>query len=702
MKFLHPVLLVSFVISIFGSLLISFFCFSNYTNFGVYKAPTFFSIKNSIYGDTSTIFDLIKQKTYANKANTYYITSGDENGGSSVNIYAFVGDKNSYDKLFGNGFYPTFDKSTPAHIYSIENLGEHKIEGSYFTTMSALQVQQLCANLNSRGVQTAIGGGSFLTIFFYTLLMNNLYLLFIALVIGIGFSVIFVCIKTSKTFAIYRSQGFSKTKIHYLFIRKSSAGFAMFSVLGLVLLTAWIGIYNGFAQFDEFIVLCLSLILFLFCYITLIQILVLHIILHLIDNDVYSFLKGMTQNRTISALSIVTQVLIFSIVFASISTVLNNRENIQINTDTLSKYKNVSDYNILQISYPMVKQTSKDGDYIGAQTGYTQKIFSALTEINHDQNIMLILRNKANLGYLSNEQAEEHEFQRNYYHKINSLVVNSVFLSKSPIYDASNQQIKPYLDNEYHLLVPVNQKENIEHIISASNEYLQSEFVQNDKKTNIKITENQIKYTKQNQEIVSYNTGLDYNMGKNDKPTNSQIDPIILVAPNEISKAQGIYLTAFNASNLIIKKSADVKKIMNANDIGSLYHSFPALNESAISQLAKINQQQNMDYASFAIIFLVLFFLILVQAMVYCLKNKQKIFAMRISGFVISKIILKTTIKKLILLNSLLLVFKLLGFFNTTTSLLTALTIVLRVWLFYIIGLSHYIATIKVNYIKQR
>jgi hypothetical protein len=628
----NKLLVVTVIVSILVTFVVSFFLYLNSDTYGVYKTNSLFSIQAVPEGiSRESVEKKIEDFSIRTNTNTYYLVGGSENGGYSKDLYAYIGDKNTHNKIFPNNTYKPFDRTFRADIKSYKELGNHIVQGSYFSTASYVQLRDLSNDFKKSGINASVTPNSFVMLILYTFLMNNLYLLFIAMLVGLAFVTCFKIIRDSKIQAAMIISGFSRRRIIAKSLYLQLCIFLVSVFFVFCGLTFFFAFYNGFTQFFEFVDVFLALSLI--CLLVMLTMTIFSYALIFRSKDTYAFIKGKINLRYISVLSVTAQVLIFGIVFWQGATIISNQQIVNSNISNLTKYEKVTDYSAISIN-PGITIASSNGESMGSDSKKDKirnaNIIGLLKKIREKD--MLI-----SAKYISNIiDAEDIGTTEDN----NNIVINHNFLSTQNILDSKGNVIKQIgsNDNSFTILVPQKYRNYEASVVSDVNEYISSNISafngdEEEKKYPDNITKKDIVYTQDNQEILNYNDGQS-TQSASAKPEYVQKDPIMIVLPKTITdESRGIYMSLWFLNNSIyINKNVDINSLSKEFSLDSQIHSVASVTDSANQELNKMKQQQQVDDAGLFILIIVLLFSLFLQTMAYCNKNSKIIFSRYILG----------------------------------------------------------------------
>jgi hypothetical protein len=189
------------------------------------------------------------------------------------------------------------------------------------------------------------------------------------------------------------------------------------------------------------------------------------------------------------------------------------------------------------------------------------------------------------------------------------------------------------------------------HDLKFYTEKQREQNLRNSNKTNVNI---KVIYTKSNQNIFTYNNGVDItNIAT--YSTASQLDPVLFVNSPEFI-CESWYFDLASTADLYLSDDINLDAFFQKSGADEYITSINDLYDSASNYLMQLENKQSMNYVAILLAFFIIIISNGLLAMIYIDKNKRIIFAKRSNGYSFISVHFKTV--------ALMLTFSLLIFFT--------------------------------------
>jgi hypothetical protein len=426
------------------------------------------------------------------------------------------------------------------------------------------------------------------------------------MIIALCFTVAFITIKESPTYAIMISNGFGIFKILYERLKNLIIEFLSVFIISTIALLIFCKLYNNLNQFSSFFNWYL-----VGCGALLITILIIETVIFLAlpkRKKLIEFIKGKSFFGYLRVLSTLAQIIILIVLFNYSTNSFANIKAVSQNLTGLEAYKNIKGYQFITSGFYGIRGFVDNED----RENFHKMINNVLSKN----------------GLLISKKYES--FDNLYTKKHNTLIVNNLYLQKQTIYDQNNKPI-PASENEYILSIPESHMEDTKELKVAAEDKLNEWINEGEKSENFNI---RVVYQKEGQTLSNFNNGLITFSSLTKVPDFQQTDPLVLILPNHVdNRLIGRYGVWINNGQAYYAPNIDVPKLYEKYNVSSYYTAVNNVTEAAYNEVANLEQQIQTDLFGLIISLTVLLFSNIILVMLYFNKNKKIIFARITNGF---------------------------------------------------------------------
>jgi hypothetical protein len=620
---------VAILLAVMISTLFSFFFFKALDDNSVSGTNTSIWVSD-MPSDMSKDVAINVLQDVAHKYNTnlFLNINASNSGGNGKDLYAFIGNQELYNESFPNNISRDFSPNWKTRILKPNDIGYHSLIGSYSLNADKVKLNEVINYLSAKGMSVRASDGlqysalMLPAVFVFTIFTNKLHFLFISLIAGLFFVLMYSNAKKSKQFSIQITSGFSKSRI----LKKELVGIVKIYLLAvsatIIATMLFLRIYNSWNKIGEFMK-TLS-----FFYLVLLVVILLFDLLAIVAVSIKpsftELINGRKHNKFIITCAVLTEILIFALVFTAISASISNYKIYAIDAKKYESFAQAKTYNAFILGPEIRKE------------GASEKFGSLIKNLDESGYVMFCERARVNLGDLPIVHGSTSGYAPS-----NSMIVNNVTLDMQGILDISSNPIKNLSDDggkKIYVLIPEKLKNIEKRILEASKRYIVDEltYYTNNKPIieESKIPSVNVIYTKNNQTISNFNDGRDYNNGPLVDPSVSQVDPIIMVIPRTykiISK--GEYTSRASSSEVYVSDKADINKALTVSGAGDFVTAVNNVYDSMSEKTFVLKTYQTLSTIGIVFSLIVLLFASMILVLVYSDKNKQITFAKYVNGY---------------------------------------------------------------------
>ncbi|MDR1448554.1 MAG: DUF1430 domain-containing protein [Candidatus Ancillula sp.] len=617
-----PLLLVFCFIQVVILIIGFFYCDSFSRNLIKNSTGSFFigTVNEGMSNDETS--DVIQSSVEKYHINAFLDTSDSDT--DIFKVYSFIGNEQLYNTEVQNGDFIPFSRNSKISIIPRTEIHKHSLLGNYQIVGDTSVLPQIVKDLQKVGISvdySANKKGSIFSMimFIFVLLQYKLWLLFISIMLGLVYAILYFVRKHLRSVAVLRINGYTKkrslSKILFIVFFTYLLAFIPTNIIAIIFLF----LYNHLSAFSEFFAMCIttsfvviifSIVFTCICYYGM-----------LTKANYHELINGNTKQNAVNKISLSLQFILFFVTFVFLGISVINIQTLAHEIKSYSGFEKIKDYSYFTLGLE-IRSSQADHD-IG-------EFLKIMTDENR---IILADRGKFNIqtGLDSSGAFDEPS---------NTLMVNQRFLEFSDILDANGNSIQGRkMDKKYQLVIPVSQKNNTSKYTENAVKYINS---MEPYKNYIRSTTDDIEviYSMDNQNINNFNSGKDMNQGAKYDSASSTYNPIVVIVKDDSPILyDSSAVSALSYAGVILNlEGVDMEKIGEQVNIEKYITATSNVSASALATMHEKQIVLALVILGLMLSFLTILFISVVSVTLYVEQNKRAIFLKITNGYSFSDI----------------------------------------------------------------
>lgn len=554
----------------------------------------------------------ISEIAQKNRVNLLKIQPKLDDSSSSWVLYAFVGDKEAYQRDYGSG-YPNFSPgSGSVTVKSAVEITTEDLRGKYAVTGDSSTVQQVAADLNDARIVAQPDHVSSAIAWVLAIGRTHLAGVIAAAMVTLALVLAYWVSQQKKVYAIRKIHGYSgRSKMLYTL---GQTGYDLILSFLMVFIggNGYLYFHNSFAQFTRFWIFCSTAMGVLAVFVLAVTICS---ILLFGNVNVVKAIKGEKDVLKVGILAVIVEVLLITIVAVTVNSTVARSDAVRDALQASQAWDTGKPLYALRLS---VTGTHTDDE----------KAAPLFNEVVHRMDS----EGKMLLAYQDHSLNEDHPYA---YGGPRSIIVNNNYLSRQKIFDINGKRVinLPQEKDAFFILVPENYPGSIEQLSRDYSKQLASmcRFGMGDNVAPCKPHPTVITI-KSGQRLPTYGQTADMPIEYQGQALVT--DPVLTVVNAKSDLIAPLDYISYASSGALLFE--DPEMLRSLLEQKGILENFQGIDNAADSVTRSIQISRNeikMDVFSLILSTITFIIAIFILAMAYCDRNKKIIFVRKIHGF---------------------------------------------------------------------
>ncbi|MDR0788626.1 MAG: hypothetical protein LBN03_00320, partial [Bifidobacteriaceae bacterium] len=404
------------------------------------------------------ILEILNSYSSETDSNLFLTKLGFDNKRTTIDLFSIIGNTDLYNKSVSNKYYKSPSPKFLINLLDSKDIGYKSLSGNYWSTAdysTAISHSDILLDAGINARFSKITSLDSLVMFCQTIIMNKLYFILIALLIGIFYSLFYQISKSIKIINVYKLFGCTSVEAFFKIYKPILANSSIILIFGLLFFIVFQYFYNDLSSVyffsKTYLIITLFILIFEFLCILLSNILLSKNI------KIQNAIKGKGKNFVVNIATFTSQTILCILLFSLLSITTVNISRLSTNINTLYKFNDINNFYSFNLGYKVIQKSASEdvGNYF--------------RDIDKSGNLLIVERQKENLG-----DQEDPENPMESAKPSNSLIVNNKFINKQPVISINGESIDDLENNDgkFYLLIPENLKISDDRIIQKSNLFL--------------------------------------------------------------------------------------------------------------------------------------------------------------------------------------------------------------------------------------